>query len=122
MRRIEKMISLAKSVPYTNDELRILLNLINDKLIDMNGLINETYLNIVSLIEDQIENRGTYIDRGSSDSNDYRFKKLNFLQYLLVYFKRIFIFLVYIPLENVPLYINDNQLNPFCHWRLLINK
>jgi len=36
--------------------------------------------------------------------------------------KRLFLFLTQVPLDRVPIYINDPLLAPFARWRLAIAK
>lgn len=119
--RIQKLVKLAKSAPYTKKELKLLYNLIKSKM-DTSYTLDTNLFDISESLKGEMKGKGTLID-WNSDSEEYAsFKNLNFLQFLLVYFKKIFIFLVCVPLERVPIYIGHNQLNDFATWRLLINK
>lgn len=117
MKRIDKMLSLSKSVPYTNEELRVLKDLIDNNIMDENGITNDNFLELYCCLIEIISNGSYYIDRPSGT-----FKRLNFLEYLLVYFRKVYLFLTCVSVKNVPLYINDAQLSPFVQWRLFINK
>jgi len=121
MKRSEKLIELSKSVPYSKEELKLLSNMVYDVSIN-DSILNDDFYEIYNCINDNISGKGYAIDR-DSDSEEYSpDKPLNILQFLLVYFKKISLFLTCVSLENVPLYINDSQLKAFVQWRLLINK
>lgn len=122
MKRYEKAIELSKSVPYSKEELKILHGLLNYKLIHLNQFYDDDLSEIISCIDGTLSGKGYSIDREQDSEELAHFKELNFLQFLLVYFKRIFFFLMYVSSEKVPLYINDHQLGVFAEWRLCINK
>lgn len=122
MKRTEKLIELSKSVPYSKEELRLLRDILDRDMIKEGGMTDHDLYDLWDMIEEILSYGGYHIDR-ESDSEEYsHYKKLNFLQFLLVYFQKIFLFLICIPVDQVPLYINNNQLKTFVYWRLLINK
>ena len=119
--RIKKLISLSKTAPYTEKELKLLLNLIKGKMDNTYPFDNNLFDVSVSL-KGEIQGEGTLIDWDSDSEDKVSFKTLNFLQFLLIYFRKIFLFLICVPIERVPLYIGHKELEDFAHWRLSINK
>lgn len=122
MKRSEKVINLSKSVPYSKEELTLLYKIVDNKITTPEGLFDEDFSEIALCISDTLSNGGYPIDRESDSEENAHFERLNMMQFLLVYFKRICLFLILVPFRNVPLYINDSQLGAFARWRLLINK
>lgn len=108
-----KFISMASVLPYTKEELKLLLNLLENDLVMPFG----HYCSISGALYEQISYGGFDMDR--PDSLDY--KHLNFLQYLLIYHRKVFLFLMCVPNRNIPLYMNG-ELGPFVQWRMRINK
>ncbi len=118
--RLKKYISLSRSYPYTEEELKLLYSLINGKLNnDHPSELYNNFLEIMFSLEDEIKGEGILTDLSDDDVGLYF---LNFLQYLLIYFKRVFLFLICVPVKKVPMYIGDEQLDIFVQWRLQINK
>jgi len=119
--RIQKLISLSKAAPYTKEELKFLYGLINDR-INNTYPFNNNLFDVSESLKGEIKGEGTLIDWNSDSEDSVSFKTLNFLQFLLIYFRKIFLFLVCVPIDRVPLYIEHKELNDFAHWRLSIKK
>lgn len=119
--RIQKLISLSKTAPYTEEELKFLYDLIKGS-VDNTYPFNNNLFDVSESLKGEIKGEGTLIDWNSDSEDNVSFKTLNFLQFLLIYFRKIFLFLICVPFERVPLYIGHKELNDFAHWRLLINK
>jgi len=122
MKRSEKFIELSKSVPYSKEELKLLRNILDKDMIKEGGMIDHDLFDLYDMVEEILSYGGYHIDRESDSEEHSHFKKLNFLQFLLVYFQKIFLFLTCIPVKETPLYIINNQFKSFVQWRLLINK
>jgi hypothetical protein len=61
-----------------------------------------------------------YEDRDGD--RDERFIEISFMQFLILYHKRVFLFLTQVPLNNVVLYMDDPLLSCFADWRITIGK
>jgi hypothetical protein len=127
--RLKKFIQKASMVPYTNEELQKLHDLVEGddastwiERIQNNKREAYDYGSFETVLHDQMKYGGFDIDRPVPGETYSDSKQLNFLQYLLVYHRREFLFLVCVPNRNVPLYIGDDLLRVFVQWRLLINK
>ncbi len=119
--RIQKLVSLSNMAPYTNEELKLLYDLIKGK-IDNTYPFDNNLFDVSESLKDEIKGEGTLIDWNSDSEDSPSFKKITFLQFLLIYFRKIFLFLICVPIKRVPLYVGHKQLNDFAHWRLAINK
>jgi hypothetical protein len=118
MKRSEKFIKQSISVPFSTEDLRLLYKIVDNEMMDERGILNDDLFIIQDSLENEINGVGTGVDRESDSEEHAHYKELNFLQYLLVYFKKIYLFLMCVPDDKVPLYINNNQLRAFVLWRL----
>jgi hypothetical protein len=118
-----KFLKMAETVPYTNKELSMLKGMLDDVWINLN-YNDPDYSFLQNLYEDvlPINCRGEdyFIDR--PETEDLGLKGLNFMQYLLIYFPKVFIFLACVKPENAPLYLNKRGFRPIVTWRLKIAK
>jgi len=115
--RLKRFISIASFVPYTEFELDMLKRIISNYITD-----SERFDSLYGALS---QNNHISIDRESFYTFGYEmniFRDLNFLQFLLVYHRKVFIFLTQVPLKQVPLYIYKPFIKAFAEWRLLINK
>lgn len=121
--RKKRLLSLAVSVPYTIEELEVLNGLIGETSYEWRDKFATLSADMYWFVDE--ESKGLLdITRDDSDSkwgNDPK-QKINFLQYLLVYELRVYLFLMCVPQNEVIMYINDKYLALFAKWRLLISK
>jgi hypothetical protein len=128
-RRAKKLIGLAQIVPYTTEELIILRGIIESEWERKLGFENLGYQfdhsTFLDGINDYIEHGGYEIDWGEPvywlgyEVTGQR--KLNLMQFILVYFPKVFIFLTVVNKKDVPLFLCRGYLKMFAQWRLLIN-
>ena len=116
MKRSEKYVEMAGTVPYSREDLILLKDMVYgawDTMID-----EWDFFTLYDAINSEIDGTGTYTDSTPDDWGTGNYKKLNLMQFMLVYFRRVFLFLRCVPPERVPLYVADGQLKVFCEWRL----
>lgn len=78
-----------------------------DLLLDLKYILLEGGYNVTS------------VSGFDNDPYPYRGEEiLNFMQYLLVYHRRLYLFFQRVPFHKVPLYIHRRGLRPFVLWRL----
>ena len=132
-KRIQRYVARASTCFYTIKEIETLLEIISTQVLSDwrtkgvdDSLFNDidtdlrSFIKHGSIVDTLNEN---YVQSTEAvDPGDTRYYNLNLLQYFLINYKRIFLFLTLVPLSNVPLYINDILLKPFVRWRLTIAK
>jgi hypothetical protein len=133
----KKLIGLSRVVPYTQEELKSLQKILLDANVqseinraqngDPNLSIGSDWTDVRDAIEEYLRDGSIYTDWGESynwqgiETNDS--KELNLMQYLLVYYPKVFILLVCVDKKNVPLYLTRGiYYRAYAEWRLLINK
>jgi hypothetical protein len=87
------------------------------------GNIYDDYYWDIACDLDSLLQKGGYVVTSSinSEGDPYPYRGeelLNFMQYLLVYQRRLYLFFQKVPLNKVPLYIQRKHLKPFVLWRL----
>lgn len=115
----KKFIELARFCFYSKEEIKVLSNILdkyNTGWDNTDGLGRDiwyfcSYDGLMDVSEEDIQVMW-----------DQTIQNINFLQYLLVYHHRVFLFLTCVPLEKVPLYIASKGLEHFAEWRLKIGK
>jgi len=138
-RRMKWLIDKARVVTYTRKELELLVTILKGHA--LNNDFEYNYLDLHGGIEECLEMRekfsplrektppsmysGYSIDRESEwlfgeETDDY--KELNLFQYLLVYHRKVFLFLTCVSRKMVLAYIRKDPLTPFVEWRLKIGK
>jgi len=125
MKRSEKFLDKAKSVPYTNEELKLLQDLISGYCDPGEDLPFDLWNGLMFAIEEYIRYGGISVNMSSDTILGYESdncKHLNFMQYLLVYYRKIFLFLTCVDMNHVALYLKKNPFNIFCEWRYKINQ
>lgn len=124
-KREQKYLEIAKTVPYTDEELKILKNLLSGYLFDERGFINERMWDIEGAVSDQIENGYTIDTINDRPENELTYydedREINLMQFLFINFRKIFLFLL-LPLDEIPRYLGLKILEPFLEWRFKINK
>jgi hypothetical protein len=125
-RRCQGFIDISRHNPYSGEEIEILYGMLYDELSKNfdSSYIYDLFRDIHSLCMQGTITDGLSFDEteGFGIASDTHLYRLNFLQYLLINNKRVFLFLTQVPLDRVPLYINDPKLSLFAKWRLTINK
>jgi hypothetical protein len=113
--RETKYLAIAKTDSYTREELKMLEGLLYDHLVSSyENSCDWDAEEIRFVVQEYLEHGGISIDNTS--------KSFNFLQYLLVYYRKFFLFLTCVPLSNLPLYLNKKTLRIFCLWRMKIHR
>jgi hypothetical protein len=129
--RYKRCLAIATTMKFTEDEINLLKNMISEILAQEKYLEFEDwdrYYEIDSALYDLTKaghctetfNEDETLGAGVTSSTEY--VPLTFTQFLLVNFRRIFLFIASVPLDRVPLYLNDPRLEPFAKWRLTIAK
>jgi len=105
-KRMRNLVERARFEPYTREEIDLLQDMVNGwdvsfwyELFDFTG-----------------RDRKLDLSLGSED------QKVNFMTYLLIYHRRIFLFLECVPKMDVPKYLADKRLSRFAEWRMRIHK
>lgn len=127
--RTKKCMKIAISIKFSTEELIVLENLLKT-FYDINSTIEQFDIGytISGAIHECITtgycyetyNEDEICDEGMT--SDTRSVPLTLLQYLFINFKRVFFFIACVPIDRVPIYINDPLLEPFVKWRLTISK
>ena len=118
--RLNKYKSMASVVPYTLDELKSLhdLTMYSEELDTLNNMSLDTalheYIHYGKI--DLSLGGGAWLEVTLEDMH------VNFMQFLLVYYRKVFLFLMCVPIERISLYINHQGLRVFARWRLSIRK
>jgi len=126
--RAQRFIAIAKSTQYTKKEYERLRGILLQGLVNYDPNVSiETYDSLCEYLDDGHVTDS--LDSAHVDSpeayDDTRYYEITFLEHLLVgdlRDKRLFLFLTQVPLDRVPIYINDPLLAPFARWRLAIAK
>jgi hypothetical protein len=113
---------VAEKSPYSDKELSTLREtlfqeyaLTNFTNSDLFEITTSTDNEIVDTLDaSHLENPGPL--------EDARIYILTFLQYLLINYRKIFVFLTQVPIDKVPLYLNKPTIKAFARWRLTIAK
>ena len=126
MKLMQRLIDKASHVPYTGDELRGLIEVIrrywHEDEMDYNNPSGFDFLDLIEAINDHLKGRPIDINWGEStwvfgyEINTY--KGLNLMQFLLVYYRKIFLLMACVPKEKLPLYLNKKPLKMVAEWRL----
>lgn len=112
--RKQHLVGLAHTVPYTLGELAVLMSMI----------ISSPYQSACGDFYEFSKGLGLGVADDGCDP-DLSEKELNFLQYLFITpkYRRVFLFLVLVPMKNVPMYLWDQGLlSIFAQWRTKIEK
>jgi hypothetical protein len=127
---MKRLVEKARVVPYTKKELSILIEILKGYWLNYNpwlpsGAIEYNYFEIGTDLEYAIEKGGYLIDRvfypwPGEQSSEY--KNMNILQFLLVYHRKVFLFLTCVERNMILIYIGKDPLRPFVEWRLKIGK
>lgn len=127
--RTKKYMEISDSIEFSKEEMLVLGNLLD---IEWSSSISkmdfDTSFFIAEAIHECVKDgycSDTYnVNETDGDgmTSNTRSVPLTFMQYLLVNFKRVFFFIVLVPISRVPLYINDPTLALFARWRLTIAK
>lgn len=121
-----KFLKIAEMVPYTKKELSMLKSMLDDAWINLNyndpdySFLQNLYEDVSFALSINCKGEKYFIDR--PDVEDDPMGGLNFMQYLLIYFLKVFIFLTCVKPESVPLYLNKKGFRIFVTWRLKIAK
>jgi hypothetical protein len=126
----KKYLNIAYNITFTEKELEVLKNIMDTVIIsDYSGEEDFDMCFSIGGAIHECSTQGycyeTYnVDETDGDGmiSDTRSVPLTFMQYLLVNFKRVFLFIALVPLSRVPLYLNDPVLSLFARWRLTIAK
>lgn len=108
-----RLVNLARSVPYSLEDIALL-----------QGILNGTgHDDLWADLFDFKHGRGIGVVEDGHNPERYA-KELNLLQYLLVdsRYRKIFLFMTIVPFDEVPKYIAHKELAPFAEWRLKIRK
>lgn len=122
--RMKRLIDKARVVTYTREELELLVKILHGHA--LNNDFEYNYLDLDDGIQECLQSpEGYWIDREAcwwfgEETNDYNY--LNLFQYLLVYHKKVFLFLTCVDRKMVLAYIRKDPLTPFVEWRLSIGK
>jgi hypothetical protein len=116
--RLTRCMEIAKTVPYTKEEFSILQQIIDGLFYAEGG--SEYYAELSRDIYTISQDGSITETVPGSDDDMGGYGSLNLMQYLLVNYRRVFLFLTRVPSENVLLYVNDPILDPFVRWRLTI--
>lgn len=106
--RMQRYIDKAREVPYTLEELEILHGMLNG---DPNH--EDLWMDMFTL-------KNGLMDVSREYEDGVPRQQLNLMQFLLVYHRRIFLFLMCVNLDQVLKYMDD--LKPFVEWRIRIGK
>jgi hypothetical protein len=123
-KRLQKFVDIARIVPYNNEELQQLLPLLRAADFDeaeRTWTVQEFKSDIdYGLIQSTIEDFIKY----KCYATDWGARGLNLMEFFLLYFRRVFIFLTRVDKKDVPIYIGTHKhyLKPFVEWRLRIDK
>jgi hypothetical protein len=131
---MKRLVEKAQIVPYTKEELKLLLHIIDGayfevqtKAFTQNKEDLFDYSGLISALEDELAGKKYYIDdfstwahRKGETFQDYT--GLNFMQFLLVYYRKIFLFLTCVDKKKTLIYLHRGPLNMFVEWRLKIGK
>jgi len=104
------MINLAASITYSPKELAQLQELLSG------GVHDSLWMDLF------IFKGGGLMDVSRDYEDGVPRQEINFMQYLLLYHRKLFLFLAVLPLQDVLKYITDENLRPFVEWRLKINR
>jgi hypothetical protein len=119
--RMKLLIEKARIVSYSKEEISLLIPILEEYA--KNDFIKYNYTDISFEIRSCIKTGSYAIDRDSYwvfGEEDNEYKNLNLFQYLLVYHRKVFMFLTCVGREHIPLYLNRDPLIPFAEWRLKI--
>ena len=117
MTRKEQFLSAASS-PYSRADVALL----SEMLMDSWGQTPE------ALWKDALSFDLARMEDGTidvSDDDDFEAgtsKKLSFLQFLLLWHRKVFLFLTAVPLDGVTKYLGHKKLDTLAEWRLKIGK
>lgn len=116
-KRKQALVEMAKTVPYSAEELKLLHSLVRSSC--TYDLISppkeeEVYQGVEDALRWNQNDGGIWV----LDHNN----KLNLMQYILVEFPKVFIFLTMVPLNQVSLYLWKPGIAPFAEWRTRIGK
>lgn len=114
--RKQYLVERAKTVPYSVEELKLLQNLIRSSCtfdVIAPPKEEEVYTGVLDALRWNADDAGIWV-RGK--------RKINLMQYILVEFPKVFIFLTMVPLTRVSLYLWKPGIAPFAEWRTLISK
>jgi hypothetical protein len=117
---MKRLVEKARVIPYTKTDLKLLAEIVTGYWYE-----NKIDFRLYDAITDCIRDNGFWIDRPIENWPDETwsdYKYLNILQYLLVYRRKIFMFLTCVDNKRVPIYIEQSSLKPFVEWRLRIGK
>jgi len=128
--RSKRYIELAKAVPYSAFELDALKDILYEMFLKelregIGDVFQELYLDLTNYIRcgfitDTLDE--SHVQCEQTEYMDTRYYELNYMQYLLINHRKVFLFLTHVPIDQVPLYLNDPKLEPFAKWRLTIAK
>lgn len=135
-KRLSKFVEIAHQDRYTKEELEILGKMLLDAGESQENRVYEQfritgqyssdkqfdYYELRDAANSVAKYDGYTMDRDSIDPEFEEYKKLNFLEYTLTYYRKIFLFLVCVPYSNTALYINHPVLKSFVEWRIAIHK
>jgi hypothetical protein len=126
--RYKKYLVIANSIEFNKEELKLLGDILESKW--SNPDFNSPLFDVLFSIGDALRDCNKYghcyetynedETEGAGVISDTRSVPLTFMQYLLINFKKVFFFITFVPLNQVPRYINDPYLAPFAKWRLTI--
>jgi hypothetical protein len=126
VRHYEKLVKKAEFMFYTKDELKLLEEMIDGHCDPSEENVpNDVWSGVTIAIYEYLNYGGISVNMDSDWFLGYErdiSKKLNFSQFLLVYYRKIFLFLSYVSLDQVALYLNKKPLTVFCLWRYKIGR
>lgn len=113
------------SISFEKGDLKSLLDILMDVEIeadkDRNSELRDKCADISDALKQHIK-CGKIEDSLLDDDNDEKYIYINFMQFLLLYHRRVYLFLRLVPLSNVALYMTDPFLSYLVEWRLKIKK